>query len=110
MVSLIEHAEDARVPANTAWLLSGAVAVGLLALVFKMTSLVDFERHAALYRPLSGAMVVAAVVALAFAWLRPAPWALALLLVLTLIAVWGFAVDRWLRLPDPDAALPEAES
>ena len=31
MVSLIGHAHDARTPASTAWLLAGAVALGLLA-------------------------------------------------------------------------------
>ena len=33
IVSLIHHAGDARTPASTAWLLSGSVALGLLALV-----------------------------------------------------------------------------
>ena len=31
MASLIEHAHDARTPPGTAWLLAGAVALGLLA-------------------------------------------------------------------------------
>jgi low temperature requirement protein LtrA len=33
MVSLIGHAHDASTPASTAWLLSGAVALGLIALI-----------------------------------------------------------------------------
>ena len=33
MVSLISHAHDGRTPASTAWLLAGAVALGLLALI-----------------------------------------------------------------------------
>ena len=38
MVSLIGHANDARTPASTAWLVSGAVALNLLALILT-------ERH-----------------------------------------------------------------
>ena len=33
MVSLLEHAHDGRTPEPTSWLLSGAVAVGMLALI-----------------------------------------------------------------------------
>ena len=53
MVSLIAHAHDARTPANTAWLLAGAVAVGLLALILTMRSLADAERLAVVYRPMT---------------------------------------------------------
>jgi membrane protein implicated in regulation of membrane protease activity len=49
---------------------------------------------------------LAAAAVLAVGWLRPAPWALALAVVAILSAVWIFAVDRWLRLDDPQAALP----
>ena len=44
MVSLIGHAHDARTPAGTSWLLAGAVATGLLALVLTEQALVDAER------------------------------------------------------------------
>ena len=109
MVSLIEHAEDARVPANTAWLLAGSVAFGLVALVLNMWPLRAWKRFPELYHAIAGAMVVAAVLALFVGWLRPAPWALALVLLAILTAVWFYAVFRWLGLPDPDAALPNAE-
>ena len=46
MVSLIAHAHDARTPASTAWLLAGAVAVGLLALIVTTRALADAERLA----------------------------------------------------------------
>ena len=59
MVSLIGHAHDARTPAGTAWLLAGAVALGLLALIVTERALVDAERLAVVYRPLSLAMAAA---------------------------------------------------
>ena len=52
MVGLIGHAHDARTPASTAWLLSGAVALGLLALIVTERTLVDADRLAIVYRPL----------------------------------------------------------
>ncbi len=106
MVSLVEHAAEDRTPAATGWLLAGSVALGLVALVVKITALRDHDRLPSLYRPLMAAMAVAAGVALLAGWVAPAPWLLALILVLTLVAVWLFAVDRWLRLDDPEQALP----
>jgi low temperature requirement protein LtrA len=97
MVSLIEHAHDASTPATTAWLLAGAVALGLIAEAIIARSLVDAERLADVYRPVSRALVVGAAAALVIGWLQPAPWLLALLLVVILSALWLFAVDRFLR-------------
>ena len=97
MVSLIEHAHDARTPPNTAWLLAVAVAVGLLALSVTERSLVDAERLSVVYRPLSLAMGAGAASALVAGWARPAPWLLALLLVALLSVLWVFAVSRFLR-------------
>ena len=97
MVSLISHAHDARTPANTAWLLAGAVAVGLLALTFITRALVDAERLAAVYRPVNVAMASGAAASVAVGWIRPAPWLLALLLVAVLSVLWFFAVSRFLR-------------
>jgi CHASE2 domain-containing sensor protein len=105
MVSLIEHAAETRAPKTPAWLLVGSVALGLVALVAAMRSLQDYERLPMLYRPLSVAMVLASAGALLIGWWRPAPWLLALTLVVLLSAVWFFAVDRWLRLDDPGQAL-----
>ena len=97
MVSLIEHAHDPSAPASTAWLLAGAVAVGLLAQTLTVRTLVDAERLAVVYRPLTAAMVGGAAAATVVAWLRPAPWLLALLLVAILSVLWFFAVSRFLR-------------
>ena len=82
MVSLIEHAHDAAAPPATAWLLSGAVALGLAGLILTATALDDFGRLGVVYRPVVGAMAVGAVAALIVGWLNPVPWLLALLLVL----------------------------
>jgi low temperature requirement protein LtrA len=100
MVSLIEHAHDARTPPETAWLLAGSVTLALASLIVIIRSLVDYQRLAAVYRPISMAMAAGALLALLAGWARPAPWLLALLLVAILSVVWLIAVDRWLRIRD----------
>jgi low temperature requirement protein LtrA len=97
MVSLIGHAHDASTPAATSWLLAGAVAAGLLALILTEQALVDAERLFLVFQPLRLALSAGAVAALAVGWVRPAPWLLALLVVAVLSAVWFFAVSRFLR-------------
>ena len=97
MVSLIGHAHDATTPAGTSWLLAGAVATGLLALVVSERALVDAERLLGVFHPLRLALAAGAAAALIVGWVRPAPWLLALLLVAILSAVWFFAVSRFLR-------------
>jgi len=97
MVSLIGHAHDATAPAGTSWLLAGAVATGLVALVLTEQALVDAERLFLVFHPLGLALSAGAAAALLVGWLRPAPWLLALLLVAVLSAVWFFAVSRFLR-------------
>jgi hypothetical protein len=97
IVSLIGHAHDARTPAGTSWLLAGAVATGLLALVVTEQVLVDAERLFLVFHPLRLALSGGAAAALIVGWMRPAPWLLALLLVAILSAVWSFAVSRFLR-------------
>jgi low temperature requirement protein LtrA len=96
IVSLIGHAHDARAPAETAWLLAGAVALGLLALIVTEQALVDAERLFSVYRPVSIVLAIGAVAALVVGWVRPAPWLLALLLVTVLSVLWAFAVLRFL--------------
>jgi len=97
MVSLIGHAHDARTPASTSWLLAGAVAAGLVALVGTERALVDAERLALVFGPLRLALSAGAAAALLVGWVRPAPWLLALGLVAILSVVWFFAVSRFLR-------------
>ena len=71
IVSLIGHAHDPRAPAETAWLLAGAVALGLLALIVTEQSLVDAERLFSVYRLLSMVLAIGAVAALVVGWVRP---------------------------------------
>ena len=97
IVSLIGHAGEARTPASTAWLLSGAVALGLLALVVTARALADAERLAVVYEPLTWAMAGGAAAAIVVGWIRPTPWLLALSLVAILSVLWMFAVNRFLR-------------
>jgi low temperature requirement protein LtrA len=97
MVSLIGHAHDATTPAATSWLLAGAVASGLLALILTEQALADAERLSVVFHPLRLALCGGAATALIVGWIRPAPWLLALLLVAILSAVWLFAVSRFLR-------------
>jgi len=96
MVSLIAHAHDASTPAPTAWLLSGAVAVGLIALILISRALSDAARLAAVYRPLEIAMAIGAIVSLLVGAARPAPWIFALLLVVVLTLVWAVAIRGFL--------------
>jgi len=97
MVSLIGHAHERSTPAGTGWLVAGAVAMGLLALIVTERALVDAERLLVVFGPLSLAMTGGAVAALLVGWMRPAPWLLALLLVAILSTLWFFAVSRFLR-------------
>ena len=92
MVSLIEHAHDDNSPEPTSWLLSGAVAVGLVFLIPTWRALADASRLAANYRPLWIVTVAGAVASLIVGWTRPAPWLLALLLLVVLGMVWAVIV------------------
>jgi len=92
MVSLIEQAHDGSTAAPTSWLLSGAVAVGLLFLIPTWRALADASRLVSVYRPLWIASVTGAVASVIIGWTRPAPWLLALLLMVVLGLVWAVVV------------------
>ncbi|MDX6326008.1 MAG: hypothetical protein QOK15_2362 [Nocardioidaceae bacterium] len=95
MVSMVEHASEGHAPAPAAMVLSSSVAVGVLALILIATALGDWRRLAAVYRPVSAALVAAAVVALAIGWLAPPPWLQILLLTVVLGAVWLYGMLTW---------------
>ena len=97
MVNLIEHAADPAAPPETAWLLSGAVAVGLAGMIVTATALEDARRLSDVYRPVEWALAAGAVAALAVGWINPAPWLLALLLALILGILWVIALGAFLR-------------
>jgi low temperature requirement protein LtrA len=97
IVSLIEHARDSATPPETALLLGGSVALGLLALIVTERSLEDAVRLEVVYRPLGAVLATGAAIALLAGWLAPAPWILAALLVAILTALWFFVVARMIR-------------
>lgn len=97
IVSLIEHAHDPSTPLETALLLGGSVAIGLVALILTERSLEDAVRLEDVYRPLGPALLIGAAVALAAGWVAPAPWVLAALLVAILTVLWFFVVARMIR-------------
>jgi low temperature requirement protein LtrA len=96
MVSLIAHAHDRSTPAPTAWLLSGAVGLGLTGMVLISRALSDAVRLAAVYRPLETAMAAGAIVSVLIGAAQPAPWLLASSLVAVLTLVWAVAVRGFL--------------
>ena len=100
MVSLLEHAHEGRTPQPTSWLLSVAVAVGMLALIPASHALADYTRLAAAYRPLYVALAVGAVMCALIGWAQPSPWGLALLLVLVLSLTWAVAARGFLLAGD----------
>ena len=97
IVSLIEHAHDAATPPETAILLGGSVAIGLLALIVTERSLEDAIRLEIVYRPLAAVLATGAAIALLAGWLAPAPWVIAALMVAILTALWFFVVARMIR-------------
>lgn len=106
MVSLVHHAQDARTPEPTAWLLSGTVAVALVALAVVTSGLEDSRRLSTVFGPLRWAMVLAGLAVLGAGWIRPAPWALALVVSFVLSALWLYAILRWVKYTDPDEQVP----
>jgi hypothetical protein len=84
VVNLIEHAHEPVTPPETALLLGGSVAIGLLALIVTERSLEDAVRLEEVYRPLGVVLVAGAAVAILAGALAPAPWVLATLLVAVL--------------------------
>ena len=101
MASLVKHAHDGRTPTALSWLIAAAVAGLLVSLLTATRSLMDPERQARVYRPLTPALLAAAGGALVLGALHPAPWLLALGLVALLSATWWVAFLR----PLTDAGL-----
>ncbi len=98
MLNLIEHATDPAAPQAPAWLLAISTAIVLVAAVLAAAALADYERLPEVYRPLSLALLVAAVVAVAAGLLQPPAWLLAITLGTILLLVWLFAVNKFMRI------------
>ena len=94
MVSLVEHAQDGRTPAATAWVLGAGAAVVLVATMVLAETLPAWDRDRGLYRPLARTCTASAVACLGLAATRPGPLLLALGLVLLLSIPWVYAVAR----------------
>jgi low temperature requirement protein LtrA len=73
MISVVGHAEDNRVPAAAAWLLTGSVAVALGAVGVACTGLPADEFPAGMRRWIAPSFGVATAALLAIGALRPAP-------------------------------------
>jgi hypothetical protein len=97
MVSLIEHAADNRSPAGTAWLIGGSMALLCLCLAQLLRLLPD--RRGA--RLVPAGLLGAALLSIIATALRPPPWALTLVLLLALTAVWTESFVRHARLGQP---------
>src|SRR5690242_13489747 len=104
MVSLLDHAHDARAPAATAWVLCAGAAVVLCATMLLATSLPAWDRDRGLYQPLARICAAVAVACLAVAAARPAPLVLGLALILVFSIPWVFAVARRLASEDRSPA------
>lgn len=94
MISLIEHAHDPVTPAATAWLISGAVALGLVGAIVAARALDDAQRIPQVYLKLSMAMAAGALGALAVGLVSPAPWIFVLALGAIQTVLWFLAV-KW---------------
>jgi low temperature requirement protein LtrA len=104
MVNMIDHSSGGHSRQPAAMLVSVSVATGVLALILIATALTDWEDLAAVYRPVSTALVLAALASLLLGWLAPAPWLHILLLILVLGAVWAFGMVTWFSVTHKDTA------
>src|SRR6266705_955012 len=71
MVSLVDHAHDARTPAGTAWVLCAGAAVVLGATMLVAATLQAWRRDRGLYRPLARICAAVAVACLGVGAARP---------------------------------------
>jgi low temperature requirement protein LtrA len=104
MVNMIDHSSGGHSRQPAAMLASISVAAGVLALILIATALTDWEDLSAVYRPVSTALVLAAVASLLLGWLAPTPWLHILLLILVLGAVWAFGMVTWFSVTHQDTA------
>ena len=97
MVGVIEHAADPQTPVPVAWLLSGSVALVLIAEVLLVWTLVDAERLKPAYRALVVGMAVAGLASLLIGLANPAPWLLVATLGTILTLLWFYTVFKFIR-------------
>jgi low temperature requirement protein LtrA len=105
MVVVVEHARKDRTPAGASWLLTAAVAMGLVSLAGVVRTLEAYESLRVIYGPTLRVMVVAAVVALFVGLMRPPGLLLVFLLAAIEAGVWAYALSLWLRTEEAAATL-----
>jgi low temperature requirement protein LtrA len=88
IVSIVGHAGDDHVPAETAWLFTGAVAVALVAVALACTALPADEFPPGMRRWIGPTLTLAGAVPLASVPLDPAPIVLVGITVVALFAAW----------------------
>jgi low temperature requirement protein LtrA len=88
MVSLVEHAEDARTPAGTAWLLSGSVAVVLGGITLAARALPHDEFPRGMTGQIAPTFGAAAAGIVGLGAIRPSPLLLVVAIVLVLSLAW----------------------
>ncbi|MEV6114535.1 low temperature requirement protein A [Streptomyces sp. NPDC052109] len=106
MVGLVEHAQDGRTPATTAWVLCAGSAVVLCTTMGVAASPEAWRRERGLYRLLAPACAGAGLACLGVGAARPAPLVLGLALVLLLGVPWMLAVAYRLIHDDEAATEP----
>ncbi len=102
MVSLIDHADDSRTPAPTAWMLCAGTAAVLATTMILAACLRAWDENRCLYRPLAWVCAVVAVACLALGAARLAPALLGITLVLLLGIPCSVAVARRLTTDESD--------
>ena len=91
MVSLVEHAEDARTPAATAWLLAGSVVVALAGIAVATQALQAGAFPGGMVRQVVPTFAVAGAAVMALGAVRPAP-------IVFVVALSAVLFVAWLRL------------
>ena len=105
MVVVVEHASEDRTPSGASWLLTAAVAMGLVSLAGVVRTLDAYESLRVIYGPTSRVMLVAAAVALFVGLMRPPGLLLVFLLTVIQAGVWVYALSLWLRTEEAAATL-----
>ncbi len=98
MVSLVEHAEDSRTPAATAWLLGGSVAVTLVCVALATRALPHDMYPDGFFARIPRTLGAGAVLAVVIAATRPAPLALTGGLLATLALTWFWLIVQYFAL------------
>jgi low temperature requirement protein LtrA len=105
MVSLVEHADEARTPAATGWLLVGSIVIVLASTTLACTALPPDEFPDGMARCIAPSFGAAASVVVVIGLVRPAPLVMVGAISAVLLLVWLALFAVFLALGgDPDVA------